>query len=248
VVVALAVGCVLRPVLFGGKNCMAALLRCTLGSSLLYPISSLGFTAYLLQFVSLNLALSILPNPKSSAAFGFFTLAYFLSLGLNLLLAFPLSLLVEKPLGDLRHKWGCARKRGAPPTAAAAAAMAAATAASAAAGGGGGSGGGGGGGGGGGMGSAVGGGNGWRKFEEEVPRGGQHSGGSQISGSVAVGSTLLAPPDGHAPVTVIPRRPLTLHQTYREGGGEVRVGSYEEFYHPPSSMGGDNSNNDNPFR
>ena len=48
-VVALAVGILLRSVLFGGGNAAASCLRCVLSSNALFAVSQLSFTGYLLQ-------------------------------------------------------------------------------------------------------------------------------------------------------------------------------------------------------
>jgi hypothetical protein len=72
-VVSLAVGILLRSVLFGGRTWAARTLRCALSSPLLYAPASLSFSGYLLSYAAVTSACQLLPNPPSDANYGYFS-------------------------------------------------------------------------------------------------------------------------------------------------------------------------------
>lgn len=125
---------------------------------------------------------------------------YLVSLGINLALAFPLSLLVERPMMDLRAQCGCARKREASN-------FCGSTTSSKK---------------GAGSGSSGSGITNSSSSSRSMGRGHLKSGGG-LSAASRVGSAhvLSSPSHGHASVVGVPRKAHVLQGSGREGGGEV---------------------------
>ena len=128
---------------------------------------------------------------------------YLVSLGINVALAFPLSLLVERPMMDLRAQCGCARKREASNFCGSTTSSKKGAGSSSSSSGGGG----------------ITSSSGVRSLGREQLK----SGGGSFSTGSRVGSAhvLESPPHGHASVVGVPRKAHVLQGGGREGGGEV---------------------------
>ena len=126
---------------------------------------------------------------------------YLVSLGINLALAFPLSLLVERPMMDLRAQCGCARKREASNFCGSTTSSKKDAGSSSS--------------GSGITSSSI-------SSSRSMGRGHLESGGG-LSTASRVGSAhvLSSPSHGHASVVEVPRNAHVLQGGGREGGGEV---------------------------